>query len=73
MAFVKGKPFAPDARMKRILEQAAHMGNAQMRVQSFADRRPDRFVWPDRKWEWAVLGGTVDFNTATCVDFEEVK
>lgn len=24
-------------------------------MQSFADRRPDRVVWPDRKWEWAGL------------------
>jgi hypothetical protein len=59
----KGKPFVPDARMKRILEKAAKMANAQMRVQSFADRRPDRVAWPDRKWEWAGLrpeNGTFD-------------
>jgi hypothetical protein len=55
LGLVKGKPFAPDARLKRILEQAARIGNAQMRVQAFADRRPDRVVWPDRKWEWAAL------------------
>lgn len=51
----KGKPFAPDARMKAILERAAKTGNAIMRVQSFADRRSDKFVWKDRQWEWAVL------------------
>jgi hypothetical protein len=60
----RGKPFAPDARMTGILEKAARMANAQMRVQSFADRRPDRIVWPDRKsWEWAALrpeNGTFD-------------
>ncbi|MDA0158646.1 DUF1254 domain-containing protein [Solirubrobacter ginsenosidimutans] len=50
-----GKPFAPDERMTRILEQAAVTGNEQMRVQAFADRRPDRVVWPDRQWEWAAL------------------
>lgn len=49
----KGKPFAPDARMTRILEQAAQMANAQMRVTAFADRRDDRHAWPDRQWEWA--------------------
>ena len=38
-----------------ILEKAARIGNAQMRVVSFNDRRPDRIVWPDRKWEWAAL------------------
>lgn len=59
----KGKPFQPDARMRGILEKAAKMANAQMRVQSFADRRPDRQAWSDRKWEWATLrpeNGTFD-------------
>jgi len=59
----KGKPFAPDARMTKILEEAAQHANDQMRVQSFADRRPDRIVWPDRHWEWADLrpeNGTFD-------------
>jgi hypothetical protein len=51
----KGKPFAPDARMKAILEKAAQVANDQMRVQSFADRSPERLKWPDRKWEWASL------------------
>lgn len=49
----KGKPFAPDARMSEILVRGAKLANAQMRVQSFADRRDDRRAWPDRQWEWA--------------------
>jgi len=51
----KGKPFNPDARMKRILEQAAKTALNQMKAEAFADQRPDRVVWPDRKWEWAAL------------------
>jgi hypothetical protein len=39
--------------MKVILEEAARIGCAQMRVQSFADRRPARIIWPGRHWEWA--------------------
>ena len=64
----KGKAFKPDARMKGILERAAKIGNAIMRVQSFADRRPDKIVWKDRKWEWAVLrydNGTFDTKDYT--------
>lgn len=34
----KGAPFEPDDRMKGLLESAAQAGNAQMRVQAFADR-----------------------------------
>ena len=65
----KGKPFNPDARMTAILEKAAKIGNAQMRVASFNDRRPDRIVWPDRKWEWAALRyEDGDFNTANYGD-----
>jgi len=62
----KGKPFSPDARMQGILIKAAQIANDQMRVQSFADRRPDRMAWPDRKWEWATLrpeNGTFDASS----------
>jgi hypothetical protein len=55
LGIVKGEPFAPDDRMKAILTEAARVGCVQMRVQAFADRRPDRIVWPGRHWEWAAL------------------
>jgi len=67
----KGKPFNPDDRMKGILVKAAQIANDEMRVQSFADRRPDRLAWPDRKWEWATLrpeNGT--FDTPSYKDLE---
>jgi hypothetical protein len=65
----KGKPFEPDTRMKAILEEAARVGNAQMRVQSFGDRRADRQVWKDRQWQWAALRfEDGDFNTTTHLD-----
>jgi hypothetical protein len=67
----KGKPFAPNARMKNILTRAAATANDAMRVQSFADRRRDRFPWTDRKWEWASLRyEDGDFNTAFHIDLE---
>jgi hypothetical protein len=67
----KGRPFAPDARMRRILEEAARAGNAQLRVQSFDDRRPDRIVWPERQWQWASLRfEDGDFNTADYLDVD---
>jgi hypothetical protein len=55
LGIAKGQPFAPDDRMKDLLERAARAGHAQLRAQSFADRRPDRVVWPGRRWEWAAL------------------
>ena len=69
LGIAKGQPFVPDARMKGILERAARAGNAQMRVQSFADRRPDRMVWPDRQWQWAALRfENGDFDRPASVD-----
>jgi hypothetical protein len=57
--------------MRSILENAAKLANAQMRVQSFADRSPDRVAWPDRRWEWATLrpeNGTFDAPTYLDLD-----
>jgi hypothetical protein len=67
----KGKPFAPDARMKAILERAAKAGRDQMLVSAFDSARPDRVVWKDRKWEWAALAyeGS-DFETPRGPDLE---
>jgi len=65
----KSQPFKPDARMAELLERAAKTANAQMRVESFGDRRPDRIVWPDRKWEWVALRfEDGDFNTDNYAD-----
>jgi hypothetical protein len=67
----KGKPFAPDARMKAILEKAAKAGRAQLLVSAFDSTRPDRIVWKDRKWEWAALASEgSDFETKTGLDLE---
>jgi hypothetical protein len=67
----KGQPFKPDARLRTILEKAAKIANAQMRVQSFADRRSDRIVWKDRQWEWVALRfEDGDFNTPDYVDLD---
>jgi hypothetical protein len=42
-----------------------------MRVQSFADRTPERIVWKDRKWEWASLRfEDGNFNTRDRLDVD---
>jgi hypothetical protein len=67
----QGKPFAPDARMKAILERAAKAGRDQMLVAGFASSRPDRMVWDGRKWEWAALRyENGDFELPTGIDVE---
>jgi len=67
----KGKPFAPDARMKDILERAARAGRDQMLVSAFDSDRPDRLAWPDRKWEWiGLVPGSAQFETPAGIDLE---
>src|SRR5262249_62416544 len=67
----KGKPFAPDARMKGILERAAKAGRDQMLVSAFASGRPDRFAWPDRKWERVgLVPESAQFETKSGIDLE---
>jgi hypothetical protein len=51
----KGKPFNPDARMTRILEEATKNAQAEMRVSAYANRDPSRITWSDRNWEWLPL------------------
>src|SRR5262249_4146864 len=67
----KGKRFAPDARMKDILERAARTARDQLLVSAFDSARPDRFVWKDRKWEWAgLVPESAQFETKSGIDLE---
>jgi hypothetical protein len=67
----KGKPFAPDARMRAILERAAVEGRTQMLSSAFSSARPDRWAWPDRKWEWVgLVPGSAEFETSAGMDME---
>jgi hypothetical protein len=52
----KGKPFAPDARMKKILHEAAAVGDATARTLTYQSRIPEAFYYPHSTWrQW--LGG----------------
>lgn len=53
----KGKPFAPDERMKKILTEAVAIGNATARAISFRPRSADSPLYPDSAWKHAFLGG----------------
>ncbi|HEX4606800.1 MAG TPA: DUF1254 domain-containing protein [Urbifossiella sp.] len=67
----KGKPFAPDARMKDLLVKAAKAGREQLLTSAFASARPDRFAWPDRRWEWVgLVPDTAQFETKGGMDLE---
>jgi hypothetical protein len=53
----KGKPFAPDARMKKILTDAANIGAVTARAIAFRIRDKDAFFYPDGPWRLPFFGG----------------
>lgn len=54
----KGVPFAPDARMKEILDQGAKQGVAMSRAIVYSSREKDIKYWPNRHWEKMFLYNT---------------
>jgi hypothetical protein len=53
----KGKPFAPDARMKRLLTEAVAVGNATARAIVFRPRLEGFSLYPGSAWGAAFVGG----------------
>ncbi len=52
IGIVKGQPFAPDARMRKILEQAVAFGNAASRTLGMGAHPTDRFRYYDESSAW---------------------
>jgi len=57
----KGKPFAPDERMKAILVEAVAVGNATARSMVFAPRDERAKFYPDRQWNNGFIGNSYQF------------
>jgi hypothetical protein len=53
----KGKPFAPDERMKKILTEAAVVGDATSRAIVFQTRENASYYYPDSHWQRGFIGG----------------
>ncbi|XVU26743.1 DUF1254 domain-containing protein [Actinoplanes sp. CA-054009] len=61
IGLVKGTPFAPDDRMRRILAQAAPLAAAIARALVYKPRDPRAYVYPGGTWLYAFLGGSYEF------------
>ncbi len=62
VGIVHGKPFGPDQRMRKILEEAIVVGNATARAVSFAPRAEDGvFYYPDSAWFNGLFVGGHEF------------
>ena len=66
----KGKPFKPDARMKKILKDAANVGSAASRVVLYRSRDPKALVYPKSGWEhpWVGNSSTFEHNGVRLLD-----
>jgi hypothetical protein len=65
IGIVKGKEFNPDQRMKKILTDAAAVGNAAGRALNwrFAEQHPDWAYYPDSHWGNMLFEGGAFFET----------
>jgi hypothetical protein len=50
IGIVKGKPFAPDARMKKIMTEALAVANATSRSLFLSPRDPSWYYYPNSSW-----------------------
>jgi len=50
LGIIKGKPFAPDARMKKIMTEALALANATSRSLFMSPRDPSWFYYPNSAW-----------------------
>ena len=57
----KGTPFSPDARMKKILAEAAAVGQATVRALAYRCRVKEAFFYPDSAWNTPFIGGSHEF------------
>jgi hypothetical protein len=57
IGIVKGKPFNPNDRMKKILTDAANIGAVTARTIAFKIREKDAYFYPDSAWRLPFFGG----------------
>jgi hypothetical protein len=61
----KGEPFAPDARMKSILEDAVAVGNATARAIWLKPRDKSAYFYEDKCWYTGFVGGDYRWLTGS--------
>ena len=57
----KGKPFKPDARMKKILTEAVAVGNITARALAYKSRIPEAYLYKNSAWCTPFVGGSYQF------------
>ena len=76
IGIVKGKKFAPDARMRNILEKAAAIGNAAARTLGMGAHPTDHFRYYDKSSAWWIplwVGGFEFINPPPLITKKGIK
>jgi hypothetical protein len=60
IGIVKGKPFNPDARMKKILTEAVAIGNATVRSLMYSPREKGYYFYPETDSSWTMAFANKD-------------
>jgi hypothetical protein len=63
IGIIKGKPFAPDARMKKILTEAVALANATSRTLFMSPRDPSWYYYPGSGWQNLLFSVGYEFET----------
>jgi hypothetical protein len=66
----KDRPFAPDERMRRILAEAAAVGNATARALLFSTRNGEAFAFPGSAWQKVWIGDDYRFAPGGLLDLD---
>jgi hypothetical protein len=66
----KDRPFAPDARMRSILAEAAAVANATARVICFSTRERDLYYYPSSAWKMPYQGTDAEFSPDGVLDLD---
>jgi hypothetical protein len=66
----KGKPFAPDVRLKKILTEAAAVGDATARSVTYRSRMKDAYFYPNSAWVTPFIGGSYKFEQDGAVNLD---
>jgi hypothetical protein len=64
----KGKPFTPGARLKKILTEAAAVGDATARTLTYRTRVKGAYFYPNSAWMTAFIGGSYTFEQNGVLD-----
>ena len=70
LGIIKGKPFVPDERMKKILSAGVKVGHNMAQAVRFGDKFPNTLYYENRQWHNVLNVLDVEFKRDTYMDID---